>query len=233
MFSRATFPYFRITLVLAGYAEIAELLVPGGCAARNRGGDYVEHLAPALRRRNKVLDRTARTTQSSSACLRGTRRRSAPRLCLQTKMKKHVLPPTYLFFSITLMVLLHFLVPVSIFAVYPWNLLGVLPLITGITLNLKADTAFKKEQTTVKPFEKSSALITTGVFRVSRHPMYLGMILILLGIAILMGSLTPLIVIAIFTILIELVFVRTEEKMLEEQFGSSWYAYKNKVRKWI
>lgn len=140
-------------------------------------------------------------------------------------MKKHVLPPTYLFFSITLMVLLHFLVPVSIFAVYPWNLLGALPLITGITLNLKADTAFKKEQTTVKPFEKPSTLITTGVFRVSRHPMYLGMILILLGIAILMGSLIPLIVIAIFTILIELVFVRTEEEILEEQFGPSWHTY--------
>jgi len=98
---------------------------------------------------------------------------------------------------------------------------------------LIADTAFKKEQTTVKPFETSSTLITTGVFQISRHPMYLGMILILFGIAILMGSLTPLIVIVIFSILIELVFARIEEKMLEEQFGSSWCAYKKRVRKWL
>lgn len=147
--------------------------------------------------------------------------------------KKHVLPPTFLFISIAAMLLLHFLVPVSIYVVFPWNLLGLFPLIAGIAFNLIADSKFKSEQTTVKPFEKSSKLITTGVFRVSRHPMYLGMVLILLGIAILLGSLTPLIVVTIFSILMELVFVRTEERMLEDQFGSTWNTYKNRVRKWI
>jgi protein-S-isoprenylcysteine O-methyltransferase Ste14 len=146
---------------------------------------------------------------------------------------KRVLPPIYLLFSIATMVLLHFIIPVSKVAPYPWNLLGILLLAIGISLNLIADTAFKREQTTVKPFEKSTALIVTGVFQISRHPMYLGMALILLGIAILMGTLTPLIVVAIFSILMELVFVRTEEKMLEEQFGATWFAYKKKVRKWI
>jgi protein-S-isoprenylcysteine O-methyltransferase Ste14 len=144
-----------------------------------------------------------------------------------------MLPPTYLFVSMATMVLLHFLIPVFKIARYPWNFLGIIPLVTGVFLNLRADAAFKKEQTTVKPFESSTALVTTGVFRISRHPMYLGMVLILLGIAILMGSLTPLFVITIFGTLIELVFVRTEERMLEEQFGPTWVAYKKKVRKWI
>jgi protein-S-isoprenylcysteine O-methyltransferase Ste14 len=48
-----------------------------------------------------------------------------------------------------------------------------------------------------------------------------------------MGSLTPLIIIAIFVILMELVFVRAEEKMLKQQFGPVWDAYKNNVRKWF
>ncbi len=129
--------------------------------------------------------------------------------------------------------LLHFLIPVSKIAPYPWNLLGILPLVMGVSLNLIADAAFKREQTTVKPFEKSTALVVTGAFQISRHPMYLGMVLILLGIAILMGTLTPLIVILIFGILMEFVFVRTEERMLEEQFGETWFAYKKKVRKWL
>ncbi len=146
---------------------------------------------------------------------------------------KRVLPPTYLFISIATMVLLNLLLPIYDFAPYPWNLLGIVPLVTGIILNLLADAAFKKAQTTVKPFETSTALITTGVFRISRHPMYFGMVLILFGIAILMGSLAPLMIIAIFAILMELVFVRTEEKMLEEQFGLAWTTYKNKVRKWV
>lgn len=63
--------------------------------------------------------------------------------------------------------------------------------------------------------------------------MYLGMVLIQFGIAILMGSLAALIIVAIFAILMELVFVRTEEKILENQFGIAWVTYKNKVRKWL
>jgi protein-S-isoprenylcysteine O-methyltransferase Ste14 len=105
--------------------------------------------------------------------------------------------------------------------------------VIGVSLNLMADAVFKREQTTVKPFEKSTALVVTGVFQISRHPMYLGMVLILLGIAILMGTLTPLIVVVIFGILMELVFVRAEESMLEEQFGATWLAYKKQVRKWV
>ena len=136
--------------------------------------------------------------------------------------KKRVLPPTYLFVAITTMVFLHFLAPISNLTPYPWNLLGVIALVIGVTLNLMADAAFKREQTTVKPFEKSSTLITSGVFRMSRHPMYLGMVLILFGIAIFMGSFTPLMVVFIFGVLMELVFVRTEETMLEQQFGPSW-----------
>ncbi len=132
-----------------------------------------------------------------------------------------------------MMALLHLLLLVSQIVSFPWNLLGLVPLVGGITLNLVADAAFKKVRTTVKPFEKPSALITSGVFRISRHPMYLGMALILLGIAILMGSLFPLSVVAVFCILMELVFVRMEERMLEEQFGPAWIAYKQKIRKWI
>ena len=48
-----------------------------------------------------------------------------------------------------------------------------------------------------------------------------------------MGTLTPLIVVVIFGILMELVFVRAEESMLEEQFGATWLAYKKQVRKWV
>lgn len=146
---------------------------------------------------------------------------------------KRVLPPVYFFISIVAMALLNFFGPVYGFARYPWNLLGLVPLGIGIALNLIADAAFKKEQTTVKPFEISTALITTGVFGISRNPMYLGMVLILIGIAILMGSLSPLIVIVFFTALMELVFVRTEEKMLGQHFGLTWTEYQSKVRKWI
>ena len=148
-------------------------------------------------------------------------------------MSRLLLPPTYFFTSVAAMALLHFVVPVAKLIAYPYNTLGGLPLALGVILNLVADAAFKRFGTTVKPFEESTVLVTDGAFRISRHPMYLGMVLILLGIWILMGSLTPLIAVVAFTVLMELVFVRTEERMLETKFGGAWTEYTKKVRRWI
>jgi protein-S-isoprenylcysteine O-methyltransferase Ste14 len=146
---------------------------------------------------------------------------------------KKPLPPSYLFASIVTMIALHFLFPLAKPLHFPWNLFGILPLSFGIVINIVADRAFKNHGTTVKPFEEPTALITGGMFRVSRHPMYLGFVLILLGIAVFVGSLTPYAVIIAFAILMEVVFIRVEERMLQEKFGQAWQVYKKKVRRWI
>jgi len=131
------------------------------------------------------------------------------------------------------MVAFHFLLPVAKVIAIPWNFLGAIPLILGLVMNLIADRAFKKHETTVKPFEETTTLITSGVFQNSRNPMYFGFVLILIGIAVLMGSLTPYAVIVVFAILMDIVFIRVEERMLEEKFGEDWLGYKKKVRRWI
>jgi protein-S-isoprenylcysteine O-methyltransferase Ste14 len=146
---------------------------------------------------------------------------------------KRALPPTYLFGSVVIMGLLHFLAPISKIIPAPWNLLGAIPLALGIVLNVVADAAFKKHGTTVKPFEESTILVTTGAYRFSRHPMYLGMVLILTGIAIFIGTLSPFIAIVAFGILMEAIFIRTEERMLKEKFGEAWVAYTKRVRRWV
>lgn len=151
----------------------------------------------------------------------------------QNAVRKRLLPPSYLFFAIIAMIMLHVLFPIAEVVPYPWQLLGCVPLLLGITLNLLADQAFKKNHTTVKPFEESSALITTGVFQLSRHPMYLGMVFILIGIGILMGTLMPFLLIPVFALLIEVMFVRTEERMLADKFGDAWREYQTNVRRWI
>jgi protein-S-isoprenylcysteine O-methyltransferase Ste14 len=147
--------------------------------------------------------------------------------------KKGPLPPLYLLASIVAMVALHLLLPGMKLLSFPWSLLGVVPFVIGVILNLVADRAFKKYQTTVKPFEESSALVTDGVFRMTRHPMYLGFLLILLGLGLFMGSLIPFVAIPIFAVLMDLVFIRTEEKMLEEKFGQLWLRYRSEVRRWM
>ena len=145
----------------------------------------------------------------------------------------NIIPPVYLFLSIAIMLLLHFLLPLKKVLFFPLNLLGLILIALGIIINLVADRSFKKHKTTVKPFEVSRAFITTGIFRVSRHPMYLGFVLIIFGIAELMGSLTPFIVVFVFAIFMDIVFIRFEEKKLEDTFGKAWHEYKKNVRRWI
>jgi protein-S-isoprenylcysteine O-methyltransferase Ste14 len=148
-------------------------------------------------------------------------------------IQKRILPPTYFVFFLVLMAVLHFLLPVAEVVPSPLWLLGSVPLALGIVLNLVADQAFKRYQTTVKPYEESSTLITSGVFRLTRNPMYLGMVFILTGIAVLMGSLTPFVVIPFFVVLMNRVYITVEESMLAQKFGENWEAYAAKVRRWI
>lgn len=146
---------------------------------------------------------------------------------------KRVLPPTYLLAFIVVMIALRFLLPMAMIVPFPWSLFGLVPLAAGILINLIADKAFTKANTTVKPFEESAVLITDGAFRISRHPMYLGFVLILIGIAVIMGTLSPFFAIPVFAALMDIVFIRVEERKLEEAFGRTWLEYKRGVRRWI
>jgi protein-S-isoprenylcysteine O-methyltransferase Ste14 len=146
---------------------------------------------------------------------------------------KKLMPTTYLLIAILSCVTLHFLFPVLHIISSPWHLIGFLPILFGIWINLSADRSFKKVKTTVKPFEQSSTLIQDGVFRFSRNPMYLGFVAILLGISILLRSLSPYLVVVLFAIQMELVFVRSEEKMLRDKFGDQWEKYCFRVGKWL
>ncbi len=147
--------------------------------------------------------------------------------------KKKPLPPTYFNSSIFLIILIHFIWPGRMIIYFPWNLLGIIPVIIGAVLNLMADRAFKINKTTVKPFEESSSLITTGVFKISRNPMYLGMALVLSGVCIFLGSITPYIIVVLFIMLVQTIFITGEEKMLADTFGDAWLEYKKKTRSWL
>lgn len=146
---------------------------------------------------------------------------------------KQIFPTTYLLIALIVMLIFHFVIPIITLIPFPWTLIGLIPLVIGILINIIADGVIHKAGTTVKPFQESSALITHSVYGISRHPMYLGFVLLLGGVAILLSSLSPWVIIPIFVFLMEVVFIHVEERMLEEKFGATWLEYKKKVRKWI
>ncbi|MFZ2095172.1 MAG: isoprenylcysteine carboxylmethyltransferase family protein [Anaerolineales bacterium] len=148
-------------------------------------------------------------------------------------MNRKVMPTTYLLIALLVMLILRFSQPLDQIIPTPWNFLGIVPLLLGIVINLFADKALHEANTTVKPFQESNALVTGGVYGFSRHPMYLGFVMVLIGVAILLGALAPWAIVAIFILLLEIVYIQVEERMLSEKFGSSWMDYKRKVRRWM
>ena len=148
-------------------------------------------------------------------------------------MKNKILPPRYFIIFLLLTIGLHFILPIKKIIYIPYTYLGIILIIFGIVLNIWADALFKKIKTTVNPHEKPTSLETSGPFRISRHPMYLGMVAVLLGTAVFLGSLITFLFPIIFIILMEILFMPIEEKNLEKAFGTKYLDYKKKVRRWI
>ena len=143
------------------------------------------------------------------------------------------LPTAFLLVAILLMIALHLLVPVVQLFPFPWRLFGVAPVVGGLVLNIWADQLFKRAGTAVKPFEPTVSLVLKGPFLFTRNPMYLGMVLVLAGIAVGLGSPTPWLVVPLFVWQVTERFIVPEEHKLEAAFGHQYLEYKAKVRRWF
>jgi protein-S-isoprenylcysteine O-methyltransferase Ste14 len=143
------------------------------------------------------------------------------------------IPPLWFALAIALMVALHGLVPIARLVAGPWRLAGVLPILAGLALAIWGERRFKRAGTAVRPFEPSSALVEDGPFRLTRNPMYLGLLLVLAGLWILLGTLGPLLVPPAFFWLLQARFVVHEEAHMERHFGARYLDYRRRVRRWL
>lgn len=149
------------------------------------------------------------------------------------EQKRRVIPPIYLVAALLAMAALHFFAPIARFIEPPYSYVGLIPLVAGIVMAATASNAFRRAGTPVIPFERSTALVTGGLFRITRNPMYLGMLLVLVGVALLFGSVSTLLPIPVFFWVIQRNFIIGEERFLEEIFGERYLRYKLRVRRWL
>ena len=151
----------------------------------------------------------------------------------QTPTPPRFYPPVLFLASLVLMGALHYLLPVTTWLDWPWRGLGAVLLVGGLLVGLWAIGYFRRRDTTIIPFEQSSTLIVDGPYRLSRNPIYLAMVLVLLGVWLLLGSLSPALVVVPFVWWISTRFIAKEEQHLETQFGRPYLAYKARVRRWL
>ncbi len=144
-----------------------------------------------------------------------------------------VLPPVFLLVALIAMGALHELAPGPRLIWPPYTYLGWLPFAAGVIAAVAVKRRFDRAGTPIKPYEVSEHLVTDGLFSFSRNPVYVGMIAGLVGIFVVLGTLTPALVVPVFAYLIRVRFIALEERMLEDRFGDPYRDYKERVRRWI
>lgn len=147
--------------------------------------------------------------------------------------KRKILPPVHLLWALAAIAAAHRYLPIVLLLETPHRYAGALPVVVGIAITATAAGAFRRAGTPVVPFERSTALVTGGLYRFTRNPMYLGMTLLLVGVAMLWGSLGAFLPIPLFVAVVTVRFIRGEERFLEDLFGDDYRAYKRRVRRWI
>jgi len=149
--------------------------------------------------------------------------------------KLKIPPPVYMLFVAGMMWLLDCYLPINDFISMPWNRLGYGIILLAIVTDGISLVQFFRVRTSINPLqpEKANKLLTTGLYQWTRNPMYLGLLLVLLGWAIVLGSISPFIALPIFTVVLTIQQIIPEERVLEYKFGKSYREYRQSVRRWF
>jgi protein-S-isoprenylcysteine O-methyltransferase Ste14 len=158
---------------------------------------------------------------------------SATRMSRFGFKKPRIFPPFWLAFAIITMLALDRWLPVveltpSFTSGFAWLLL-----LPGLAITLIAASGFRRAKTGIVPFSQSTALVTGGIYRFTRNPMYLGMAVLLAGLALKLGSLGAWIPIPVLIAILQRQFVRNEEIFLTAIYGDAFRSYQENVRRWL
>ena len=148
-------------------------------------------------------------------------------------VKRVIYPPMWLVFGLVAVFALNEFLPGPRFTSTLFQGVGGVVIVAGLALLVTAGGLFRRAGTDLIPFRDVSALVTDGVYRVTRNPMYLGMVLVLFGCALTVGASYALLVPPLFAVIIEIRFIRPEEAMLRDLFPDEFPAYCDRVRRWI
>ena len=131
------------------------------------------------------------------------------------------------------MIICSLLIPEWVYLLRPWNNLGFIFLFSDLAIVRNIQNLLKQHQTEINTFKPPQKLVTTGLFRYSRNPIYLGFSLVLFGVAIVLGNIIALDGFLAFIIAANLWYIPFEEAEMEKQFGEAYITYKKKVRRWL
>ncbi|KPV49792.1 hypothetical protein SE17_30610 [Kouleothrix aurantiaca] len=143
-------------------------------------------------------------------------------------------PPPFLYvivFGIAL--LLNWLVPLATLPLTFGRVAALALVLAGVLLMIWSNVLFRRAHTSLVPVKPSSALVTDGVYRLTRNPMYLGLLLVYLAAALWFSIIWALILAPLLVVAMQRMVIGKEERYLERRFGDEYRQYRAQVRRWI
>lgn len=148
-------------------------------------------------------------------------------------IRKIFIPPVVLVLNIVLMLFLHLYTPLATIIPQPSNWIGLLPVALGMVVAKWHLDLFRRLTTEINTFGEPKVLTTAGLFAHTRNPIYLSMLVVLIGIAMVIGSLSSLLGPVTFFFIVQFWYIPVEEKVLLSKFGTQYQAYSNMVPRWL
>ena len=142
-------------------------------------------------------------------------------------------PPRLVLIHVALVFLLTWLLPLPLVVPPVLQVVGFLLDLLGFLLGVGAQIAFRRARATRNSNGSTSQLVTVGIYRFTRNPVYLGFLLILVGISLNSGSYWGMLLAPILVILFNQLVIWPEEEYLAYKFGEQYRRYRAKVRRWI
>ncbi|NVI99345.1 isoprenylcysteine carboxylmethyltransferase family protein [Myxococcus sp. AM009] len=121
--------------------------------------------------------------------------------------------------------------PALVPSAFQW--LGLPLVVLGLGVAIAARAQFARARTNIYTFSKPDYLVTDGLFRFTRNPMYLGFCLALTGLAVFLGSLAPVLCALAYLVISDRWYIAFEEEMMRARFGEAYQRYARHTRRWL
>jgi protein-S-isoprenylcysteine O-methyltransferase Ste14 len=128
---------------------------------------------------------------------------------------------------------LHQVVPFTFLPVIPARVAALIFLGGGVLLAAWSNLLFQRAHTSLVPIKPTTALVVTGPYRLTRNPMYLGLLCVYIAVALWFGVVWALMLVPLVVLAVQRLAIAKEERYLDQKFGDLYRQYRAHVRRWI
>ncbi len=148
-------------------------------------------------------------------------------------INKHVHPPIVVLIFIGIGFLLGFVIPFPFTAPPLLQNIGFALTSIGFLCGMGAFIEFRKARTTLDPHGSVKQIVTTGIYRFTRNPIYLGFLLMVIGLPLNSGFYWGILVAPFYAVTMNRLVIEREESYLEKKFKEQYISYRSRVRRWL